>query len=86
MDNKELDLGCAQHYMGLEYHMQEALAENNLNPSIAHSCPPIAIFSKKYYNEINELNHTKIYDFCFIGSIIFSCTRGNSCILGLFDR
>ena len=69
MDNKELDLRGEQGYMGLEYHMQEALAENNLNPSIAHSCPPIAIFSKKYYNEINELNHTKIYDFCFIGSI-----------------
>lgn len=32
-------------------------------------CPPIAIFSKKYYNEINKLNHNKIYDFCFIGLI-----------------
>ena len=69
MENKELDLGWSQDYMGLEYHMQEALAENNLNPKNANSYPPIAIFSKKYYNEINELNHTKIYDFCFIGSI-----------------
>ena len=26
-------------------------------------------FSRKYYNQICELNHNKIYDFCFIGSI-----------------
>ena len=29
----------------------------------------------KYYNDINELNHTKKYDYCFIGNI-------NSC----YDR
>ena len=44
--------------------MEEALVENNLDPATATWCPPIAIFSKKYYNEINELNHNKIYDFC----------------------
>ena len=69
MENKELDIGWSQGYMGLEYHMQEALDENNLNPQDANSCPPIALFSKKYYNELNNLNHTKIHDFCFIGSI-----------------
>jgi hypothetical protein len=68
MDNK-LDLGWCQGYKGLQYHMEEALIENNLEPHVAHWCPPYAIFSKKYYNELCELNHNKIYDFCFIGSI-----------------
>jgi hypothetical protein len=64
-----LDLGWCQGYMGLQYHMEDALIEKNLDPSLASCRPPIAIFSKKYYNEINELNHEKKYDFCFIGSI-----------------
>jgi hypothetical protein len=67
--NCNLDLGWSQAYMALQYHMEEALEEKNLNPSSATNCPPFAIFSKKYYNEINELDHTKIYDYCFIGSI-----------------
>jgi hypothetical protein len=70
---KQLDLGWFQAYMGLEYHMQEALIEQNLNPANASAAPPIALFSKKYYNDIQQLNHNKIYDYCFIGSI-------NSCI------
>jgi len=65
----ELDLGWGQHYMGLKYHMEEALIENNQDPGHASDRPDIAIFSKKYYNEINELDHTKKYDYCFIGSI-----------------
>jgi len=72
MDNNlelELVLGGCQGYMGLKYHMEEALIENNLIPDNVSWDPPIALFSKKYYNEINELNHNKIYDFCFIGSI-----------------
>ena len=71
MDNN-LDLGpldWGQGYNGLKYHMEEALLEGNLNPKHAIWNPPIALFSKKYYNELNELNHEKIYDFCFIGSI-----------------
>jgi hypothetical protein len=67
--SKKLDLGWCQGYMGLKYHMEEALLEMNLDPNIATDKPPIAIFSKKYYHEINELNHDKIYDYCFIGSI-----------------
>jgi len=67
--NNNLDLGWAQWYMALQYHMEEALIEKKLNPNDATCCPLIAIFSKKYYNEINKLNHNKIYDFCFIGSI-----------------
>ena len=59
----DLDLGWCQGYMALQYHMEEALAE------IAVPNPPYALFSRKYYNQINELNHDKIYDFCFIGSI-----------------
>ena len=55
--------------MGLKYHMEEAYIENNLNPLESISNPPIAIFSKKYYYEINKLTDVKIFDYCFIGSI-----------------
>jgi hypothetical protein len=68
MDEQNLDFGC-QGYMALQYHMEEALIEENLNNINVNWCPPLAIFSKKYYNDINELNHQKIYDYCFIGSI-----------------
>jgi len=64
----ELDLGV-QWYMGLKYHFEEALVENNLNPIKATSCPARAVFSRRYYNQINQLNHNKIHDYCFIGSI-----------------
>lgn len=77
--NTNLDLGWCQGYMGLKYHMEEALKEKysfdniengeQLFSLISTDCPPFALFSKKYYNEICELNHNKIYDFCFIGSI-----------------
>lgn len=66
---KELELGLCQGYNAFQYHMEDALLEKNLNPNGATSYPTVALFSKKYYNEINELNHDKIYDFCFIGSI-----------------
>ena len=69
MDNLDLDLGWCQGYMALQYHMEEALIEQNLNPNVATFRPPIAVFSKKYYNEINDLNHNKKYDFVFIGSL-----------------
>ena len=68
-NNIELDLGWSQGYKAFKYHMEESLIEKGLNPDIATDCPSFALFSKKYYNEINELNHNKIYDFCFIGSI-----------------
>ena len=64
-----LDLGWCQGYMAFKYHMEEALIEHNLDTNGVSDCPPIALFSNKYYNEINELNHDKIHDFCFIGSI-----------------
>lgn len=66
--NTKLDLGWCQGYMGLQYHMEEAYKEKGIN-EISTSCPHIALFSKNYYNEICELNHSKIHDFCFIGSI-----------------
>jgi hypothetical protein len=47
---------------GIKISYEEALIEKNLNHDTATSCPPIALFSHKYYNEINELNHNKIYD------------------------
>lgn len=65
----DLDLGWCTGYMALQYHLEEALIEKNEDSSIATPNPPYAIFSKKYYNEINELNHNKIYDYCFIGSM-----------------
>jgi hypothetical protein len=69
MDNSKLELGWCQGYMGLQYHMEEALIEKNLQHINATSAPPLALFSKKYYNDINKLNHDKKYDYCFIGSI-----------------
>lgn len=69
MDSDELQLGWGQWYMGLQYHMEEALIESNIYNVQPTCCPNVALFSKKYYNDINELNHDKIYDFCFIGSI-----------------
>ncbi len=67
--SKEIVLGRCQGYMALQYHMEDALIENNLDPTTASCCPPIALFSNKYVSEINALNHDKTYDFCFIGSI-----------------
>jgi hypothetical protein len=54
--------------MALQYHMEEALLEKGINSNATRE-PPYAIFSEKYYDDINKLNHEKIYDFCFIGSI-----------------
>jgi len=65
---ENLDLGC-QGYMALHYHMEEAIIEANLQNICATWSPPLALFSKKYYNDINELNHQKMFDYCFIGSI-----------------
>lgn len=67
--SENLVLGWCQGYMALKYHMEEALIEQQLNPAEANWCPPIALFSNKYYNDINQLACEKIYDFCFIGSI-----------------
>lgn len=58
-----------QSYFALQFHMEEALIEKNMNPNRANRNPKYALFSNKYYNDINNLNHDKIYDFCFIGSI-----------------
>ena len=55
--------------MGLKYHMEEALIEKKHNKMYANWAPRLATFSNKYYNEISSLNHDKIHDFCFIGSI-----------------
>lgn len=66
-----MDLNGYQWYMGLQYHMEEALIEkygiDNKRP--ASSSPQVALFSHAYYNDINCLNSEKIYDYCFIGSI-----------------
>lgn len=69
---ENLDLGWCQGYMGLKYHMEEALLENNLNPSESIWNPPIALFSKKYYDNISNVYQScagKIHDYCFVGSI-----------------
>jgi hypothetical protein len=49
--------------MALQYHMEEALIEKKLNPNISNWSHPISLFSNKYYNEINDLNHNKMYDY-----------------------
>jgi len=73
MSNPTLELGWCQGYMALQYHMEEAYKECNIKNYKLNYCPPIAIFSKKYYNDINKINYlhkdNKKYDFCFIGSI-----------------
>jgi len=66
--NKQLDIGWCIGYMALQFHMGEALLEKGSNQKAVWD-PPYALFSRKYYNEINQLNHDKKYDFCFIGSI-----------------
>ena len=59
-----------QYYMGLKYHMEEALEEKQIDKSYAVDCPSIAIFSFKYYNSILKfVKNSKTIDFCFIGSI-----------------
>lgn len=68
-----LDLGWCQGYMALQYHMEEALIEKNIKNIPAISNPPVALFSRNYYSEICGLDHTKTYDYCFIGSIISNC-------------
>jgi hypothetical protein len=75
-----LELGSAQHYMGLKYHMEEALYEQGQPLNEATPNPPIAIFARGYYDEINQLDHTKKHDYCFIGSIR-SCFRRRKWIL-----
>jgi hypothetical protein len=65
----EPELGWCIGYKALKYHMEDALAEKKLNTSLAVWDPAFALFTEKYYNEICKLNHDKIHDFCFIGSI-----------------
>ena len=65
---KQLDLGWCQGYSALHFHMEEAVLEKNIQIPLSWA-PPIAFFSRKYYNDMNELSHEKKYDFCFIGSI-----------------
>ncbi len=77
MDNKNDLSKPIAGYLGLLYHMEEAYEENMLDIKNASKCPLVAIFSKKYYNEINNLSHNKKYDYCFIGNITpFSLKNG----------
>ena len=64
-----IDLGWCQGYMGLKYHMEEALAEKNMNTNLATHRPPKAIFAHAYCNDLDQFDHTKVHDYCFVGSI-----------------
>lgn len=64
-----LDLGSSQEYLALKYHKENAFKENKLKIINITNNPEYAIFAKKYVNDINKLDFTKKYDFCFIGSI-----------------
>ena len=74
MTAPKLELGWCLGYMALQYHMEEALIEEGLDIKDITASPSVAKFSKKYYNDINNLDHSKKYDYCFIGSIK-SCVR-----------
>jgi hypothetical protein len=71
----ELDLGPMQHYNCLKYHYDEAIEETEQKvqtfKQLTSINPPVAKFSRAYYQSILNLNPDgeKIYDFCFIGSI-----------------
>ena len=65
----ELNLGWSQGYDALKYHGDDAYEEKGMSETNASSRPPIAIFSHKYFNELARLDHNKIHDYCFIGSI-----------------
>lgn len=65
----DLDLGWCQAYNGLKYHIEDAYLEQGLNANNASDRPPLAIFAKKYCNEIDNLDHIKKHDYCFIGSL-----------------
>jgi len=68
----QLVFGWSTAYMAFQYHLEEALHEKKgcigTYPR-ANNNPIYAIFSRKYYNSINDLDHTKKYDYCFIGSM-----------------
>lgn len=57
------------YYNGLKYHHEEALKEVHKCHKDCVNNPDIAIFARSYYNEINQLNHEKKYDYVFIGSL-----------------
>ena len=59
-----------QHYMALQYHLEDACKENNDTITKISPDPPIAIFSRSYYKDIQHLSKEKKHDFCFIGSIL----------------
>ena len=58
-----------QFYMGLKYHIEDAYKEKGLEVKGLNWSPSVAKFARAYYNDINDLNHDKKYDYCFIGSI-----------------
>ena len=63
-----LDLGWCQGYMGLKYHAEDAFFEKGIT-RVCSPAPPYTLFAINYINKIKSLDHTKIYDYCFIGSI-----------------
>ena len=69
---EDLVLGWCQGYNGILYHMEEAYIEKQIDLTTVNlvNNPSFAIFSKKYCEDIAKLNHNKIYDYCFIGSIL----------------
>jgi hypothetical protein len=79
------NFGYCQGYMALQYHLEEAIREENKDklfnhPFLATPDPRIAIFSHKYYNELQAIPKDKEYDFCWIGSME-SCTEHRGWII-----
>ena len=69
------------YYEGIKYHMEDALKEAGKPISTAVNNPDIALFSREYYQQIQELNHDKIYDYVFIGSLIDHPSKNREWVL-----
>ena len=63
--------------MALKYHMEEAIIEKELQDISANPCPQLAIFSKKYYNDIKEINYEKNMIFVLLDQLILVTREEN---------
>jgi hypothetical protein len=69
------------YYEGLKYHNEEALSEAGKPILTAVNNPDIALFSREYYNQIQNLNHEKKYDYVFIGNLRDNIIHNRSWII-----
>ena len=87
--NKKCDL-LIQHNNALLYYYQTSCIEANI-PYDEYNLKNIdklkyAIFPIKHYNKIKALDKTKIFDFCFIGSLSSLTTKNKLWIIPFVKR